>query len=44
MCYPFKDCYLKYNAHVEEVKEKLNNETGEVVAAEIRALINEKEK
>ena len=25
-----EDCYLKYNAHVDAVKEKLDNKTGEV--------------
>ena len=24
-------CYLKYNDHIEKVKEKLGNEAGEVV-------------
>ena len=27
-------CYLKYNAHIEEVKQKLDNEAGEVVKEE----------
>ena len=26
-----EDCYLKYNAHVDEIKEKLDNAAGEVV-------------
>ena len=25
-----EDCYLKYNAHVDAIKEKLDNKTGEV--------------
>ena len=26
-----EDCYLKYNAHIDTVKEKLDNEAGEVI-------------
>ena len=26
-----EDCYLKYNAHVDAIKEKLDNKTGEVI-------------
>ena len=29
-----EDCYLKYNSHIEEVKEKLENAAGEVVKEE----------
>ena len=29
-----EDCYLKYNSHIEEVKEKLDNAAGEVVKEE----------
>ena len=29
-----EDCYLKYNSHIEEVKQKLDNEVGEVVKEE----------
>ena len=25
-----EECYLKYNAHVDEIKQKLNNKLGEV--------------
>ena len=25
-----EECYLKYNSHVDEIKQKLNNELGEV--------------
>ena len=28
------DCYLKYNAHVDKIKEKLDNAAGEVVKEE----------
>ena len=30
----WEDCYLKYNSHIEEVKEKLDNAAGEVVKEE----------
>ena len=26
-----EDCYLKYNAHIDAIKEKLDNKTGEVI-------------
>ena len=29
-----EDCYLKYNSHVDEIKEKLDNAAGEVVKEE----------
>ena len=29
-----EDCYLKYNSHVDEIKEKLGNAAGEVVKEE----------
>ncbi len=32
-----EDCYLKYNDHVDAVKEKLDNEAGEVVAEESKS-------
>ena len=25
-----EECYLKYNSHVDEIKQKMNNELGEV--------------
>ena len=29
-----EDCYLKYNKHVDEVKEKIGNSVGEVTNEE----------